>query len=448
MAPTPTPDSTVNGAPFAELSMRLQAFADIFRRIGDTLSSLSIVMNQNMGLVEETLRSLAVAVDMASAQAPPASTNLPNTQKDVESSGTTQDSLAEPANDTSQRAHPAPGSTRSAPSPEQDGDDPLLTSEARRIDKGKGVVVVSADSTTQAEQSASGSLGLAQSASGSRQTIRTSSNEQVDSGSAPRNSFSGPGPAGSLNNLPFTFSRFSPSHARRLPAQSAGTAVQTDTVGQRDGSNAVLAPVQAGSADQGNPASTTAPAPRPTQAIPDNHQDIYDLSNSLTQLSIATGAPHEGEEVSDAESALEEEQEPPHTPVANAPHAGRLWHSTRQCFLCNQPVWPNTATPNNATGNGGRPYYKCGPCDNFLGFGDRRGLDPNNPPCDCGSPSRRQISRSGATIPYGIHFVCALPTETDSCDFFQWGDVEVDGRRLAAVLDAAVRRRLIDEERV
>jgi hypothetical protein len=71
--------------------------------------------------------------------------------------------------------------------------------------------------------------------------------------------------------------------------------------------------------------------------------------------------------------------------------------------------------PGNEKGNGGRPYYKCGPCDEFVCFGDMEGIQVENPACGCEpiSLSRRVTDRQGR-----VFYNCAL----GGCGFFTWDD--------------------------
>jgi hypothetical protein len=60
------------------------------------------------------------------------------------------------------------------------------------------------------------------------------------------------------------------------------------------------------------------------------------------------------------------------------------------------------------------------PCNKFVTFVDRRGIDTNvdsgAPRCDCGLPSRQQVAgRMGPRTPRGLHYVCPL----GQCDFYE-----------------------------
>ncbi|KAF2793389.1 hypothetical protein K505DRAFT_244526, partial [Melanomma pulvis-pyrius CBS 109.77] len=85
-----------------------------------------------------------------------------------------------------------------------------------------------------------------------------------------------------------------------------------------------------------------------------------------------------------------------------------------RCFICHSPAQHRVTGRGNRTGNTGRPYFRCAPCNKFLCFTDDRGLDPNNPLCDCRNPSRRQVSGPEKDVSGGIHFVCSL----GGCDFY------------------------------
>ncbi|KAH7412826.1 hypothetical protein BKA64DRAFT_659649 [Cadophora sp. MPI-SDFR-AT-0126] len=93
-----------------------------------------------------------------------------------------------------------------------------------------------------------------------------------------------------------------------------------------------------------------------------------------------------------------------------------LFHNQQapNCHSCGEACTRLVTRVSNRNGNGGRPYYKCIRCDKFSCFDDSRGEDENNPVCDCGKASRRQLSsrEKGRRIFY----VC----KTGSCQFFQF----------------------------
>lgn len=80
------------------------------------------------------------------------------------------------------------------------------------------------------------------------------------------------------------------------------------------------------------------------------------------------------------------------------------------CFRCRRPSERLVTRSSNRNHNAGRPYHKCVPCNNFLGFADDRGNDPRNPSCPCGHSSRAQ--RAGGSG--RLHYVCRMGT----CDFY------------------------------
>lgn len=84
------------------------------------------------------------------------------------------------------------------------------------------------------------------------------------------------------------------------------------------------------------------------------------------------------------------------------------------CRRCGEPATEEVTRPSNRNGNAGRPYYKCHRCNKFLCFADDRGNDPNNPLCNCGIPSRRQVSGRHRRVSRGVHFVC----RQGGCDFY------------------------------
>lgn len=63
----------------------------------------------------------------------------------------------------------------------------------------------------------------------------------------------------------------------------------------------------------------------------------------------------------------------------------------------------SASSPN---GNARRPFVRCDPCSEFMGFTDDRGIDPSNPACDCGQPSRMQVTGVDHAVPRAVHFAC------------------------------------------
>ena len=96
------------------------------------------------------------------------------------------------------------------------------------------------------------------------------------------------------------------------------------------------------------------------------------------------------------------------------------------CFLCHGPSTRLVTRTTNRNGNGGRPYDKCVPCGKFLGFADERGNDPRNPPCECGVPSKRQVTGYRNKTPRAVHYVCRLRR----CDFYAELRDGSDGERV------------------
>ena len=86
------------------------------------------------------------------------------------------------------------------------------------------------------------------------------------------------------------------------------------------------------------------------------------------------------------------------------------------CFKCGGRVRREITRHSNRNGNAGRPYDKCqNPrCGKFLGFVDERGNDPTNPECECGVPSKRQITGERNRTPRAIFYVC----NRRRCDYY------------------------------
>ncbi|KAL6910133.1 hypothetical protein GGI43DRAFT_389415 [Trichoderma evansii] len=91
------------------------------------------------------------------------------------------------------------------------------------------------------------------------------------------------------------------------------------------------------------------------------------------------------------------------------------------CRQCGEESKRYITRPTNRNGNAGRPYYKCDRCPKFAGFADTRGNDPNNPPCDCGASSRRQLA--SRVKGRKIHYVCRL----GKCNFYGEQPNAIDG---------------------
>ncbi|KAK1763012.1 hypothetical protein QBC33DRAFT_550734 [Phialemonium atrogriseum] len=83
------------------------------------------------------------------------------------------------------------------------------------------------------------------------------------------------------------------------------------------------------------------------------------------------------------------------------------------CRLCGEETTHGVTNSTNTLGNADRPYYACR-CEGrkgFFSFDDYRGIQDENPPCNCGRPSRCVV-RSMLSELY-IEFLCA----TGVCDF-------------------------------
>ncbi|KAK0646963.1 hypothetical protein B0T16DRAFT_171222 [Cercophora newfieldiana] len=79
------------------------------------------------------------------------------------------------------------------------------------------------------------------------------------------------------------------------------------------------------------------------------------------------------------------------------------------CYKCfSTSIQEHITSRSNRNGNAGRPFLKCQSCTKFLGFTDERGNCPDNPPCDCGEPSKTQLVGLGLgkRVPRGVFFVC------------------------------------------
>lgn len=78
------------------------------------------------------------------------------------------------------------------------------------------------------------------------------------------------------------------------------------------------------------------------------------------------------------------------------------------CMICDRPTVHQITRSSNREGNAGRPYYICLPCGKFHCFADRKGNDPRNPHCHCGTYSKRQLSDVEWSPRRKIHYVCRL----------------------------------------
>lgn len=85
------------------------------------------------------------------------------------------------------------------------------------------------------------------------------------------------------------------------------------------------------------------------------------------------------------------------------------------CIICAEPTVRQITRSSNRKGNAGRPYYICLPCGKFHCFADPKGNDPANPPCHCGTFSKRQLSDEISSPRRKVHFVCRL----GGCDYYR-----------------------------
>ena len=76
------------------------------------------------------------------------------------------------------------------------------------------------------------------------------------------------------------------------------------------------------------------------------------------------------------------------------------------CLRCKKATDILVTRRSNRTGNAGRLYSKCIPCEIFHCFMDERGNDPTNPICHCGESSKRQVSKEAKGR--RVHYVCRL----------------------------------------
>lgn len=85
------------------------------------------------------------------------------------------------------------------------------------------------------------------------------------------------------------------------------------------------------------------------------------------------------------------------------------------CIICERPTVRRITRSSNRKGNAGRPCYICPPCGKFHCFADQEGNDPTNPPCDCGTFSKRQLSDVEFSPRRKVHYVCRL----GGCDYYR-----------------------------
>lgn len=111
------------------------------------------------------------------------------------------------------------------------------------------------------------------------------------------------------------------------------------------------------------------------------------------------------------------------------------------CRRCGGPGTRHITRASNRNGNARRPFVRCTPCSEFITFTDDRGIDPTNPKCDCGRPSRRQLTGKDKAVPRAIHFVCS----EGRCDFYSEGVDERGGRATVTLdfLDMMIRLKIV-----
>ncbi|KAI1661984.1 hypothetical protein F4813DRAFT_94991 [Daldinia decipiens] len=93
-----------------------------------------------------------------------------------------------------------------------------------------------------------------------------------------------------------------------------------------------------------------------------------------------------------------------------------------KCFRCLETATRYTTSKTNTKGNGGRPYFKCDPCNKFLVFADYRGNYPRHDPqrgpedniCHCSVSTKRLIAGRDKNNPGQVFYVCRQGT----CDAY------------------------------
>ncbi|OAL44887.1 hypothetical protein IQ07DRAFT_591739 [Pyrenochaeta sp. DS3sAY3a] len=105
------------------------------------------------------------------------------------------------------------------------------------------------------------------------------------------------------------------------------------------------------------------------------------------------------------------------------------------CFVCRGPTEKRITRSSNRNGNAGRPYLKCSRCHKFIAFTDDRGLNPRNPECRCGVPSRTQVVGRDKGVPSGVFLGCG----GRGCGFYK---ICVDDAQNQVCLDEEVIEQL------
>ncbi|KAK0620081.1 hypothetical protein B0T14DRAFT_520558 [Immersiella caudata] len=109
--------------------------------------------------------------------------------------------------------------------------------------------------------------------------------------------------------------------------------------------------------------------------------------------------------------------EPTPVPLANIWNLPSLPHYGPACLLCKKASILKRVSPINHQ-NRFRPYYKCVGCapPGFVTFADKEGIDPGNPTCECGKPSRKQITTKSEKLGPKVPFLCCAE---GVCGFWQ-----------------------------
>lgn len=83
------------------------------------------------------------------------------------------------------------------------------------------------------------------------------------------------------------------------------------------------------------------------------------------------------------------------------------------CLKCGREGRQLQPRLSRSQNNPDRPYASC-PEHSFVAWLDNRGMDPRNPHCDCGRPSRRGRAGGNARVQGGLYYNCA----TGRCNFY------------------------------
>lgn len=101
--------------------------------------------------------------------------------------------------------------------------------------------------------------------------------------------------------------------------------------------------------------------------------------------------------------------------------------STAKCKKCGLEAVMQSTKPDNRNGNSGRPFLQC-PQHGNIRWLDKRGIHADNPICDCGRSSRRNVA--GPEKGRKLYFTCAEA----ECGFWQ-ADKRADGQNWCVVDD-------------